>query len=153
MCVRVVNVFASKMRRKRTIELDIYLQSISPSSGVSAASRKELDYIEKQRAGSIGCIDHEIRKIKTELYNGSIRASEMTYLDRQQHSLPNSPPQSASPKNLASSGEKRRVVKTKTRINTKDAAEMEKMRLVYMVEQIKLIPLCGKEADDSSNDG
>jgi len=139
------------MHRKRTntIELDVYLQSISSLSGVSAASRKELDYIEKQRAGSIGSIDHEIRKIKTDLYNGNMRACEMTYLDRQRHSLPNSPPQSASPKNLTPLCEKRRGLKTKTRISTKDAAEMEKMRLVYMVKQIKAIPLCGTEADNS----
>ena len=76
------------MARKNNIDLDFYIKClIDPTfSGVFAANRKELEFIEKQRAGSIGSIDHEIRKIKTELYHEILRKNELSYLDKQRHS-------------------------------------------------------------------
>ncbi|XP_066923273.1 uncharacterized protein [Clytia hemisphaerica] len=114
-----------------------WLQSLR----VSAASRKELEFIEKQRAGSIGSLDHGIRKIKTELYNESVRQKEITYLERR---LRPSVGENQNP-NITSANSSKQKNQQKTRLSTKDAAFMERQRLVYMVDQIKGIPLFDKE--------
>lgn len=140
----------------RKIEFDLYIHSLLSNSGVSAASRKELEGIEKQRVGSIGFIEHEIRKIKTELYHDNLRQKEITYLERktgeqQQHEFRAI---SSGTSNGVSPTGKRKLVKKK-RINTKDAAQMERQRLVYIVSQIKNIPLSDEEqlcgASNASN--
>lgn len=136
---------------RRKIEFDIYILSLLSNSGVSAASRKELEGIEKQRAGSIGSIDHEIRKIKTELYHDNLRQKEITYLERkpaeQQHEIRAI---SSGTSYGGSATGKRKPVK-KRRINTKDAAQMERQRLVYIVGQIKNISLYEEEQSSAAS--
>ena len=129
------------MRKRGKIHFDLYILSLLSNSGVSAASRKELEFIEKQRAGSIGSLDHEIRKIKTELYNESIRQKDITYLERR---LQPSVGRNQNP-SLPSANSNKQKNQQKTRLSTKDAALMERQRLVYMVDRIKEIPLFDKE--------
>ena len=129
------------MRKRGQIHFDLYILSLLSNSGVSAASRKELEFIEKQRAGSIGSLDHEIRKIKTELYNESVRQKDITYLERR---LQPSVGRNQNP-SLPSANSNKQKNQQKTRLSTKDAALMERQRLVYMVDRIKEIPLFDKE--------
>ena len=136
------------MVSRRKIEFDLYIISLLSNSGVSAASRKELEGIEKQRAGSIGTIDHEIRKIKTELYHDNLRQKEIIYLERkpEEQQQQHGEIRAISPGTsyTGSAMGKRKPVK-KRRINTKDAAKMERQRLVYIVGQIKNISLFEEE--------
>lgn len=140
---------------RRKIDFDLFILSLySNPPGISAASQKELEDIEKQRAGSIGSLDHEIRKIKTELYHDDARKKELTYLHRNnnqpEHNNNNTTEHLHSSALSTSStnnglGVKRKSVKKKRRINTKDAAHMERQRLVYMVGKIKGITLFDEE--------
>ena len=129
------------MVARRKIEFDLYILSLLSNSGVSAASRKELEVIEKQRAGSIGSIDHEIRKIKTELYHDNMRQKEVTYLERR----PEQETRIISTKTSAQSSTGKHKPIKKRRINTKDAAHMERQRLVYIVSRIRNISLFDEE--------
>lgn len=135
---------------RRKIEFDLYIISLLSNSGVSAASRKELEGIEKQRAGSIGSIDHEIRKIKTELYHDNLRQKEITYLERKPSEQQQIRAISSGTSCGGSATGKRKPVK-KRRLNTKDAAQMERQRLVYIVGQIKNIPLYEEEQSSATS--
>lgn len=140
-----MNSFSDKLQLRNEAKKDV--TTIYRNKGIFAASRKELDYIAKQRAGSLTFIEFEIRKIKTELYNESQQRKELTYLNKRRNTLP-SP--SARPSSIAS---EKNLKQPKTqRISTRDAASMERQRLDRMVESIKTMALIKTAELESNND-
>lgn len=127
------------MVTRRAIELDLLNLSHSSccSVGVTVAGEQIIEQIEKQRAGSITSIDQEIRKLKTELYLETInnRNSISNNSKQQQKKKKKQPSTSADVEKQS-----RRFVHTKVRINTKEAAIMEKQRLDNIVAHIKTKP-------------